>query len=126
MPNWCNNWLVVTGENTRDIVDKIKPEGMLFETLVGGKYQGNDEGWYDHNINKYGTKWDVPMNEIDPSIVNDTELSFAFATAWSPPVGFCQMLSKKYGVKVRIEYDESGCDFAGYAEYNNGELVSIS
>lgn len=45
-------------------------------------------------------------------------------TAWSPPLGFCSLLSKKYKVNVEIIFYESGCDFSGKYVFNNGIVIS--
>ena len=41
-------------------------------------------------------------------------------TAWSPPLGVMMELSKKYPVRVVIEYDEAGMPFQGEIEYEDG------
>ena len=46
----------------------------------------------------------------------DEFITFNCETAWSPPTGFCKLLSEKYYVNVRCEYEEPGCHFAGHYE----------
>lgn len=72
MPNWCNNSIVINGDKDkikeiRDILesmDKTTDETGIFESLVGRDENITEEqyqngGWYQHNINRYGCKWDV-------------------------------------------------------------------
>jgi len=69
MPNWCSNYLIITGESKK--IAKIKriitaaqadtPDAGLFETLIGKKpgltQEEIDNGaWYEANTSYYGTK----------------------------------------------------------------------
>lgn len=132
MPNWCYNHVEISGkkENIELILTKIsmieeKQESVLkegvFETLIGrdeniSKEDYNNQGWYDHNISRYGTKWDVNKEDwmINQSIEVDGEtatISTSFDTAWSPPIPFFTTLSEMYGVVCTMESEESGNDF---------------
>jgi hypothetical protein len=120
MPNWCSNWIEITG--SKESIQKIKEtmetieksdEPNLFMTLVGvpdGVDYKND--WYDTNINNWGTKWDVTLNECNVDFT-DESITMSPETAWAPPISFCKSLAVKYGVEVIITYEESGCDFCG-------------
>jgi len=138
MPNWCYNSIELLS-TTKELDDKLLEHSELsdkpglFQHLVvtdREKYysdkpiphlQDREENgkyfdWYNHNIQEYGTKWDV-----HEYYYNDDILSFD--TAWSPCTQFVQKLSEQYGIEVRIEFNELGFDFAGYEVYNNGELI---
>ncbi|MHC4376015.1 MAG: DUF1281 family ferredoxin-like fold protein [Planctomycetota bacterium] len=142
MPNWCSNYVTIYGEDFSKVKDllltKTDDDG-LFEHTVGivkegylrdEKYQHLGDvilddkyfNWYDHNVNEYGTKWDV--NEIsfdvfaDPS---DEHISFSFESAWSPPLEWARKLSDKFKVIVVIEYAEGGCNFGGRSIFENGD-----
>lgn len=124
MPNWCSNHIVITGSKTA--ISKIKKDiesiensqdATLFQTLVGiDPSTTQDEydkgGWYNSNVNYWGTKWDVSVDESN-LIFDDQTIHMSPDTAWSPPVGFCTALAKKYKVEVSITYQEPGCDFCG-------------
>ena len=135
MPNWCENEIEIrcTGQNMSVLKQKIKSMGddnpnqeqFLFKTLIGW-----DEGmtkeryeneWYDHNCNRFGTKWDVHFSDISSDIDEDL-ICLSFSTAWSPPLEFCNKLSKKYKAEVYIKYMESGMDYAGEAVFNEEGL----
>ena len=124
MPNWCNNFITITGDEKQirlltRVINSIedKKEGNLFMTLVGtspdvSMEEYNNGAWYNTNIDEWGTKWDVSHNEAN--IEFDTEcITMNMSTAWSPPIGFGSTLSKRYNVKVELQYEEPGCDFAG-------------
>jgi hypothetical protein len=126
MPNWCYNYLQITGskENIRKITDILEVEiskkeaGKMFEPLVGiqpdlTREEYDNGGWYNANINYWGCKWDVTPWEFDPAL-DDTSIVMSFDTAWSPAEGFAELLTKKYGVSTRLEFHEGGNYFAGY------------
>jgi hypothetical protein len=127
MPNWCSNSIVITGD--KDKIKKIKRvlETMdtkndnigVFQTLVGrdenvSSSQYNEGGaWYNSNMDRWGCKWDINWDDSNIDTDGDECITMSPQTAWSPPEGFCRLLSQQYGVDVQLEYSEPGCDFAG-------------
>ena len=117
MPNWCLNKIKISGnkKNRRRVSQIIEnlheqddDEIGLLESLVGKDPTISEEdyfngGWYESNINYWGTKWDLADNDF---IFEETEdsIHLEFETAWSPPVEFCELLSMKYGVGVKIKF----------------------
>lgn len=132
MPNWCSSFISIEGSKKN--ISKIKrmialvgDDKGLFQTLTGRdetltEQQYESGAWYDSNINRWGCKWD--LNKDDTTIdMYDESISINCSTAWSPPTGFCKLVQEIYDVKVRCEYEESGCDFAGYYEVSeDGEV----
>lgn len=128
MPNWCSNWIVITGEEKpikkiTTLLENIKDksESNVFKTLIGfdkslTPEQYDNGGWYDSNVRRFGTKWDVSYEDCCFDFSND-RITISIDTAWSPPTEFCKQLSMTYKVNVHITYEEGGCDFAGFAEY---------
>ena len=113
MPNWCSNYLVVTGsaDAIRQINEGFQKENA-FENLIGKDPTFDEKDWYNHNCSRYGTKWDI--GPIDTSYEDgDTELALSFDTAWSPCVPFVKTLCEKYRTNAVLEYSECGFDFAG-------------
>ena len=132
MPNWCSNYIEITGN--RKGLSQIKeileanPNGSMFELLVGKLADGQTEEeyqqtWYDTNCDRWGCKWDV---EIDLGTINffeDSAITFGIQTAWSPCVGFLRLLHQKYSVFVKNDFSENGDDFAGrYVIDEDGEV----
>lgn len=127
MPNWCSNKIIIVGapDNIKSVISKIReiPEGnkcVLFETLIGKDEKSGD--WYESNLKRYGTKWDVSVNECRGEF-NENSIHLYPSTAWSPPVPFCMTLAKEYGVNVEIVYWESGNDFCGRVYINQDGVV---
>ena len=115
MPNWCNNQITITGPNS--VIDKIEkivdekqetqgllqfmypmPEGLKDTTAdmtedkeMIKKYGYSD--WYGWATNEWGTKWEVcEFYGVDRQYLTETSegestISFAFDSAWAPPVG---------------------------------------
>jgi hypothetical protein len=141
MPNWCNNYIVISGdkekmkpiydyfESSQAELDKhyedksvILKENLVMNTLVphdeeykkieaGGDYLLNPQTEF------YGTKWDFDFSECNTSDISKDTIAFSPLTAWSPPSQFCQKLAVKYGVQVSVQYDEPGVGFVGKEVY---------
>ena len=66
-------------------------------------------------VYKYGTRyWDFEL-ETDKDV-----LVVRGDSAWAPPIGIAEVLTKVYDCTIRLEYDEPGMDFAGIEYYKNG------
>ena len=131
MPNWCYNNIEILGEPKvikrlsamLDVASNKKKENF-FETLIGVDEKETTDslengGWYNHNIDRYGTKWDLSYEDIvvdDDSIVLNTE------SAWSPPIEGMRILSAMYDVSVSMYYEEPGADFCGKAKISSGSV----
>jgi hypothetical protein len=136
MPNWCTNYIVISGDENKisllknileDVPKTIGEETVVFKTLIGKEPTITTEdyekgGWFDSNVNWFGTKWDVSYNDCQFDF-NDDNIIMMPMTAWSPPVRFVSNLCKMYGVTAVMNYDERGCDFCGRATIDiNGEV----
>ena len=137
MPNWCDNQVTITGPNS--VIDKIEkivkeednkngllqfmypmPEGLKDTTAdmtedkeMIKKYGYSD--WYGWATNEWGTKWDI--SEFYGVDRQDGMISFAFSSAWSPPVGaYENFLANNQDCTLKAHYYEGGCDFMGIWE----------
>ena len=136
MPNWCDNWLEVSGpkEETDRFVEMGMKDGKwrlsgylpMPEELRGTnasdaanaelmkKYGAAD--WYSWRLRNYGCKWDCDTDHVDRS-EDGTEVSITFESPWSPPVEFMHKVQAMFPkVDFRLAYMETGCWFAGVAE----------
>jgi hypothetical protein len=136
MPNWCSNYIVISGDvdkisllkNILEDVPKSKEDdSIVFTTLIGKEPTISTEdyekgGWFNSNVDWFGTKWDVSYSDCQFEF-NDDHIIMMPMTAWSPPVRFVSNLCKMYGVTAVMDYDEGGCDFCGRANIDiDGEV----
>jgi hypothetical protein len=131
--NKRRNEILTTNPKAENDIDELCPvpkDNYVMSTLVPhDKEYKKIEETHDYILvpqdKFYGTKWDFDFMSLvlsDDDIV-DESISFSVESAWSPPEAFCKRLSKKYGVEVYIQFEEGGCDFAGFAKFNNGKQV---
>jgi hypothetical protein len=131
MPNWCQNYIKISGEEStiRTLTAVIKSlktsdeeeSNDVFKALIGlpphmtdGDYK---EKWYDTNIEWFGTKWDISYEEHSFTFDKD-EITLSCETAWSPPIPFLQNLCEMYKVNAYLFYSEGGVGFAGETTFN--------
>jgi hypothetical protein len=99
----------------------------IFNALIGTDpaMPTTEDNWYDHNVNRFGTKWDIDENDIVyeyPDSSTNTNVTLTFVTAWSPPIPFFETLCNKYNLSnALLTYSEPGVGFAGSVELINGE-----
>ena len=137
MPNWCDNQVTITG--SKSVIDKIEkianeekgaggllnffqpmPKELRDTTADGSedkklleKYGYSD--WYGWACDNWGTKWDI--SEFYGVDRDGDTISFAFSSAWSPPIGaYEQFLIDNKDCSLKAYYYEGGCDFMGVWE----------
>lgn len=117
MPNWCSNSLTLKHDKEKiDLLEKQLRESDVFFQHLHPRPNDQDENWYSWNIDNWGTKWDVNVNEGYIERVDDTTLQLSFDTAWGPPTKFYDFLFED-GWDVEARYYEPGVGFIG--EYDN-------
>ena len=149
MPNWCDNQVTITGPNSViDKIEKIvneddshKNTGLLHffhpmpkelrDTTADGKedkklmkkYGYSD--WYGWACDNWSTKWEVcefygvDRQYLTEQSEGESMISFAFSSAWAPPIGaYENFLANNEDCSLKAYYYEGGCDFMG--EWDNG------
>jgi len=128
MPNWCENYVEVSGD--REVMDHLNKsienrEDGLFRAMldhitpveekVSNALLEDESDWYSHNVENYGTKWDVYELHHEEYDHTDAEglWTASFETAWSPPEAIFSTIAEKLGVRVKLFYIEEGMDYAG-------------
>jgi hypothetical protein len=87
--------------------------------------------WYDYQIAKWGTKWDVTCDSVE---IDEDGLGFSgnFDSAWSPPVPVAEALAEQ-GFEVTLYYYEPGMGYCGkwedgfddYHEYSGETSATV-
>lgn len=141
MPNWCNNGLVLTHKDPamierviagqksllqefipcpQELIDTVSGFVGEGQDLLEAKQRANVEKygyttWYEHNVNEWGTKWDVHADTCER--VDENTVHLSFDSAWSPPIGAYQKF-EAMGFGVQAFYNEGGMCYCGI--YENG------
>ena len=133
MPNWCSNFLKVSGNihelnkfKELTLVHKDNELNFTMEVLhptPEDKLQesGSNPGWYSWRVDNWGTKWDVTESCIN---VNEDEyLEITYDTAWGPNSAFIQYAAKAFPtLSFSLAYEEAGMGFCGlYGVTGNDE-----
>lgn len=108
----------------------------------GSGQQTDEEGWYRHHVENWGSKWDASFGDgpfmslgtEDADVTATVEsqgltktptvLIYKFDTAWSPPAAFVENASALFGeLEFTLRFGEPGGDFAGQARWVAGVCV---
>lgn len=117
MPNWCSNSLTLKHDKEKiDLLEKQLQESDVFFQHLCPRPADQDTNWYEWNVENWGTKWDVNVNDGYVERLDDNTLQLSFETAWSPPIAFYDFLFED-GWDVEARYYEPGVGFIG--EYDN-------
>lgn len=132
MPNWCDNTLTLTHEDSSQIVRAVGAfkRGEFLAELVPNP----DKEWaYDWCVSNWGTKWDVGDDDAWCMISADGQAAtFGFSSAWAPPIAaYESMLHDGFGVDAM--YYEPGECYVGrwqdgkddYYEYSKETSVTV-
>jgi hypothetical protein len=129
MPNWCNNFLKVSGDvhelNKFKELTLVKPEKgddlnftmeVLYPTPADLLAEsGANPGWYSWRVDNWGTKWDVAESCI--GLNTDTYLEISYDTAWGPNSAFIQYAAKAFPtLSFSLAFEEPGMGFCGLYE----------
>ena len=118
MPNWCNNDLQISNEDTSkiDSIEKFLKEfdankdqdktGLLHFLIT------NPTGEWDYSwsVENWGTKWDIQL--YDWNRTDENTISLSFDSAWSPPIAAYDTLTEE-GYDIYANYLEEGMGFVG-------------
>ena len=127
MPNWCENSLVVTGPErvlaawVSNVKRNAGSDVGLFETFCVPAYDEDKSNWWTAQTAAWSTKWDVPINEVNIEVSNDS-VGMSFDTAWSPPMGWINTMSRDWpSLRFDLAFEEGGMCFMGYFITQDGD-----
>ena len=140
MPNWCHDTLIVTGDpiEVAGYVEHVKDDEQPLTFSVCAPLDDEVDG-----VAQWSTKWDASFSggsmiqigteESDPELtmsargvqLADGVAIYKFDTAWSPPVNWLAITSRKHpGLSFTLRYGEAGNGIAGEVMFEKGDLVA--
>ena len=150
MPNWCENTLTITHKDHKKLkklhkemlknnfLNSVIPVPKQLQDERTSSYGGEDkelkdklrekmlekygyESWYDFCVDRWGTKWDVEINDAELHLDSNC-ITAGFSSAWSPPTGVYQELTNQ-GFDVEAKFFEPNMDYVGTYTSEEGELI---
>ena len=86
------------------IIEEIKlSDGEVMKSLKFKSTNVQDTRWYDWRSENWGTKWDVPKDEIDVEPINNGSIIVEFDTAWAAPYPIYKKFRDQFK-DVKIEW----------------------
>lgn len=118
MANNCYNFITINGNE-----NEIKEFSKLLEISNENQqedgfdtYQNLVTIFKNGNIGNDGRWFDIYINDQD-----ENSITISGDSAWTPCFELLTAISEKFeSFEIRYEYFEPGCDFAGWAEVNQG------
>ena len=126
MPNWCLNTIVVSSAD----LSKFKTwlgdgKALLSKIIPTPEAIARYGDIYDWRYENWGTKWDVDA-DIAVCSDTDTEVTFAFDSAWGPPTAAMQAMGALFpSLSIRHAYLEEGMCCVGVLTIRDGAVSDI-
>ena len=126
MPNWCSNVLVVKSFEEEDLAEWkaafIEDDEFTWERWFPTPKTLGKGGWYEWNIENWGTKWGPTESYVE--MLDAERLVVSFDTAWGPPEPVIRRMGEKFPrMGFMLTYIESGMGFAGELAIIRGEVT---
>lgn len=107
MPNWCSNYLEISGKKETLLKFKNKASGKGKGLSFNNFVPIPNESTINKSRKAWGTKWDAS----DVYVSMNNTLNYSFSTAWSPPIQFLISVSTLYPhLKFKMSSEEPGCE----------------
>jgi hypothetical protein len=123
---WVKEAGVTTVEELQAFLRKKDPEYEKCGRIRRDNLEKHGCGsWYDWNINKWGTKWDIDCTDCSPAVKSAQlgywYITYYFDSAWSPPVPVIKKISAIYTrLTFTLTYAEQGNDYEGRVTFEDG------
>ena len=120
MPNWCNNTIEIEGtkEQINAFVSFLDEQNgkEWFSFFKPTPPELKEEGWYEWNIENWGTKWNCDAQDwvkVENPSADESSVTFWFDSAWSPPTALYEFIEATSTLNIKASYNEGGMGFVG-------------
>lgn len=116
MANNCYNYIQISGS-----AEEIKEFRSILKSKdkqeSGTDIYFNLKAYFNASTGNDGRWFEINTHEEE----NETEIIISGDSAWTPCLTLFTVISEKFqSFVIRYEYDESGCDFSGWADIQKG------
>jgi hypothetical protein len=120
MPNWCSNTIEIEGtkEQINAFVSFLDEQNgkEWFTFFKPTPPELKEEGWYEWNIENWGTKWNCDAQDwvkVENPSADESSVTFWFDSAWSPPTALYEFIEATSTLNIKASYNEGGMGFVG-------------
>ena len=120
MPNWCSNTIEIEGtkEQINAFVSFLDEHNgkEWFTFFKPTPPELKEEGWYEWNIENWGTKWNCDAQDwvkVENPSADESSVTFWFDSAWSPPTALYEFIEATSTLNIKASYNEGGMGFVG-------------
>ena len=120
MPNWCSNTIEIEGtkEQINAFVSFLDEQNgkEWFTFFKPTPPELKEEGWYEWNIENWGTKWNCDAQDwvkVENPSADESSITFWFDSAWSPPTALYEFIEATSTLNIKASYNEGGMGFVG-------------
>ena len=120
MPNWCSNTIEIEGtkEQINAFVSFLDEQNgkEWFSFFKPTPPELKEEGWYEWNIENWGTKWNCDAQDwvkVENPSADESSVTFWFDSAWSPPTALYEFIEATSTLNIKASYNEGGMGFVG-------------
>ena len=120
MPKWCSNTIEIEGtkEQINAFVSFLDEQNgkEWFTFFKPTPPELKEEGWYEWNIENWGTKWNCDAQDwvkVENPNADESSVTFWFDSAWSPPTALYEFIEATSTLNIKASYNEGGMGFVG-------------
>ena len=120
MPNWCSNTIEIEGtkEQINAFVSFLDEQNgkEWFTFFKPTPPELKEEGWYEWNVENWGTKWNCDAQDwvkVENPSADESSVTFWFDSAWSPPTALYEFIEATSTLNIKASYNEGGMGFVG-------------
>jgi hypothetical protein len=123
MANYCYNHAAFTPNGSLENLELFrsaisKYRGKCIGSTEFFEILGSEAPESFDAYNEFGSRWfDLDVDDMGDLIV------LSGSSAWSPVSEFFRKLCVKFNLNVESTFEEPGCDFGGYYDVSDGEVV---